>query len=46
MSYRYEDFPDGEIPYSIPRWKQGKEITKEERNEAIAKVEILKEYFN
>lgn len=31
---------------NVPVWEQGSEITKEERNEAIGKVEILKEYFN
>ena len=41
-----ENKKKGSVSYSVPLWKQGKEITKEERNEAIAKVEILKEYFN
>jgi IMP dehydrogenase/GMP reductase len=41
-----ENKKKGSISYSVPLFKQGKEITKEERNEAIENVAILKEYFN
>lgn len=41
----FEEKTTGSIKYSVPKWKQGKEINKEEREEVNAKVEILKEYF-
>ena len=41
-----ENKKKGSVAYSVPLFKQGREITKEERNEAIAKVEVLKEYFS
>lgn len=41
-----ENKKKGSVSYSVALFKQGKEITKEERNEAIEKVGQLKEYFN
>lgn len=41
-----EEKKKGSVTYVVPKWKQWAKITDQERNEAIEKVMILKEYFN